>query len=844
MSYHRETFKLGIKQAICVILSFALLGSLSLQTGCSCRPKPATSPEDKKKDPLAAKDKPKPDFEAKRILLSPSDIDLPQQGIKPGHWYNASQHFKANNFDFLKGEVESFTSRPGGRPFLIEGTNFHLRLIRPAALPKGQGKNLEQTYFAPTSTGRPRISLNCNLRHAGGSVRFPSSADATARMEPHQYYLALLASNPERYTYAKTLETIKPPTAAMQSVPQADYRFTVPDTKDRVDLPSNPLAWSSISHLLWDDFDPTKLTRDQQRAIVDWVHWGGQLIVSGPDSLDNLRASFLGKLLPAMPGKIKPIPEESIAQLNGYWSHQGLAAKLNAQTDLAIDPSAPLEMIELIPQEEGDFIPQTGQLVTERRIGRGRIVLSAFRLSAREFGNWRGCDNFFNNALFRRAPRIFKEDVEGISFDWRQTGMPPRVRNELAHDGTHSERTPNESMLTTKVRYFSRDATLASNSDGGNPRDLHLDVNGYTADKQSGIGGWNDGSSCAITVNESLTESGGIEVPDASFILKALGGYLLVLVPLNWIVFRLMGRVEWAWFAVPVIAIMGTYFVVRLAQLDIGFARSRTELNIIETQPDHQRAHLSRFTSLYTSLSTSYEFGFSDKTAVALPFGSRNHAEKAAKTVTLRLGGGKTGEGESATRTRVRMQGFAVDSNNSGMVHSEQMFELGGKLSIEESSSGFQVINNTDYVIHDAAVVARIDGSIQTAWVGELPVQQKKSIQFEPFGDGIVDLPEWDESEATNDQAVDGRLRMRTLLQMAVSRNRLNDGDIRMTGWSDQEIPGLVVYPRASQATYHTVIVSNLRYGKLPPPASDVNTTHLAEIQYKKELGLTNDRTN
>ena len=815
-----------------------------MQIGCSCTPKPAVQPEDKEKDPLAAKDKPKPDFEAKRILISPSDIDSPLQGIKPGHWYSATQYFKANNFDFLKGELESFTSRPGGNPFLIEDTNFSLRLMRPAALPKGQGKNLEQTYFAPTTTGRPRISLNCNLRYAGGSIRFPSSADATNRMEPHQYYLTLLASNPERYTYARTLETIKPPSIAMVATPQADYRFTVPDTKDRVDLPSNPLAWSSISHLLWDNFDPTKLTRDQQRAIVDWIHWGGQLVVSGPDSLDSLRASFLGKLLPALPGKIKPIPERAIAELNAFWSHQELASELNARTDLTITPDSPLEMIELIPQEDGGFIPQTAELVTERRIGRGRIVLSAFRLSAREFANWRSCDNFFNNAILRRAPRVFKEDVEGISFDWRRTGMPPKTHSDVAGNDLFTERTPNESLLTTKVRYFSRDASQASSSDGQHDRDLHLDLGGYAADKQSGVGGWNDGSSCAVAVNSSLTESGGIEVPDASFILKALGGYLLVLVPLNWIIFRLMGRVEWAWFAVPVIAIMGTYFVVRMAQLDIGFARSRTELNILETQPGHQRAHLSRFTSLYTSLSTSYEFGFSDKTAMALPFGSRDHIEKTKKTVTLRFGGGKTGEGESATRTRVRMQGFAVESNNTGMVHSEQMFDMGGKLSVLETSSGYQVINNTDYAIHDAAAVTRIDGEVHTAWIGELPVQQKKAIRFERFGAGLVDLPEWDKSDATSDQSVDGELRMRSLLQMAISRNRLNENDIRMTGWTDQEISGLTIYPRASQAKYRTVIVSNLRYGKLPAPATDLNTTHLAKLQYKKELGLTDDRTN
>ena len=99
-----------------------------------------------------------------------------------------------------------------------------------------------------------------------------------------------------------------------------------------------------------------------------------------------------------------------------------------------------------------------------------------------------------------------------------------------------------------------------------------------------------------------------------------LGGYLLCLVPLNWLFFRLLRRVEWAWFAAPMIAVGGAILVVRLAQLDIGFVRSRTEIAIIEAQPELTRAHVTRYCGLYTSLTSKYALNFADSLAFALPF--------------------------------------------------------------------------------------------------------------------------------------------------------------------------------------------------------------------------------
>src|SRR5204863_9038441 len=162
-----------------------------------------------------------------------------------------------------------------------------------------------------------------------------------------------------------------------------------------------------------------------------------------------------------------------------------------------------------------------------------------------------------------------------------------------------------------------------------------------------------------------LTEAAGIEIPSADFVIKVLAIYLLVLVPLNWGVFWLLGKVEWAWIAAPLIALFGAGAVIRLAQLDIGFARSRTEVAVLEIQGGYERAHLTRYTALYSSLSSSYTLAFDDPSALALPFASGPRNEGLLSITNY--------NDVSFRRDKdTSLAGVQVSSNSTGMVHSEQ----------------------------------------------------------------------------------------------------------------------------------------------------------------------------
>ncbi len=139
-----------------------------------------------------------------------------------------------------------------------------------------------------------------------------------------------------------------------------------------------------------------------------------------------------------------------------------------------------------------------------------------------------------------------------------------------------------------------------------------------------------------------------------------MAAYLVALVPLNWLVFRTLGRVEWAWIAAPIIAIVGTWVIVQRAQLDIGFVRAHTEIGILEQQPEHPRAHLSRYTALYASLSTTYDFQSPNTTTLIAPFPANLNFQ-------MLIGQGVTGV-NFQRYDDVRLVGLPISSNSTGMV--------------------------------------------------------------------------------------------------------------------------------------------------------------------------------
>ena len=97
------------------------------------------------------------------------------------------------------------------------------------------------------------------------------------------------------------------------------YRLVLPMEHDKPALSSHPLTWTTISHTIWDGYPPDDLSLSQQQALLDWLHWGGQLIISGGagQSFSLLRESFLGPYLPAdATGETVPLTQDDLRPLS------------------------------------------------------------------------------------------------------------------------------------------------------------------------------------------------------------------------------------------------------------------------------------------------------------------------------------------------------------------------------------------------------------------------------------------------------------------------------------------------------------------------------------------------
>ena len=834
--------------------------------------------EAKKKKKKKKDEKPKADFEELRARTLPSNDPtlaqrMPDVRGKPGHWMALSVTAKANNFDF-PGELVTYAQEQATNfPLMVEDTNSRLAISRPASLPKGQSRPLPTLLYFPRRDVQGKIyALRTELRGArgGGTQKFfDFKSDSLA---DYQHLMVVLASNPASYSHLDKAHSVRMPDVAVpgdtidSEVTLQHYFVVRPNVEKAAPLPAYPLAWTTIAYVVWDDINPDVLTQEQHQALIDWIHWGGQLIISGPSSLDKLKGKPLAPYLPGESLEATKLDESAFDELNQAYS---LPDKMKRDRRIKVIADRPMVGVNLKLHPSAKAVDGTGGLVVERRVGGGRIVVTRFPLTDVRIKQWRNFDGFLNTVLLRRPAREFTNDDLGtLGVRWAASEIStmlqePRIGSTLRYFSRDIGAAP-ETIGSTSAGAASPTATTPPAAGGasaggmamsgapvyGNPPigmnpfgapydnqirqrsdtwktqpltdDWHF--LGYESSPLSGVAAWNDRGAASTNARQALAEAAGIEIPRADFVIKVLAVYLLVLVPLNWLVFWLLGRVEWAWLAAPLIAVVGAGAVIRLAQLDIGFARSRTEIAILEVQGDYDRAHLTRYTALYTSLSSTYTLGFEDQSALALPFSS---GQRETSPFEIRTSNDVLFRRDKAAA----LTGVKVSSNSTGMVHSEQMFPLQGKLAlIGDDRKGYTLKNTSDLTVRDLGLFrCTANHSIETAFVAKIESQTAVPLAFRPLQGDRVWLPEWSKSSVftTNGAPLadgqKGRVRLTRLAGLATQQLRLIPGDVRLVGWTDDALPGLDIRPAAPQNTTYTLVLAHLVRGALPPVKADTN---------------------
>lgn len=795
-----DRFAVARGSRLCLVVIVAVCGS-AICVGCSS--------ESGRQSASGSAATPPPPLSARRVISLPGPSPRGELFVKPGHWSSVWLEATANEADF-RGRLDGQWVDAAGAPLGYPPIQFRLRHDRPLILPKGQQRGVEQLMFAPNDDDDVAGPMSpdrreSRLREASGRFRLTDEDAWRSPLEvrqrltalrDHQALFVVLAAKPAAAAFLGNFDALatlhSPSLLADQDVP---YRVVYAAESNRALLPSSLLGWTTTAYVLWDGYDLANLDEARRLALVDWLHWGGVLIVGGPGTLDGPACETLRPWLPAS--------ADGVVELD--------AAALEPLAELTLDRTPPATSrswtgVRLRPTAEARVVVGTDAvpLVVERRVGRGRIVATAFRPAQRELVDWPSYAGFFSTHLMRRPPRLWRThpmDPTFVAAVWND-------RNQLFYDDQlrHGSIDPwYDPARTGGVRLLTH---------GGSQSGAQLSSFDAQPPVGPGIAAWRDDDELTAAARRALLEASGIFVPSASVVFGLIALYVFTVVPANWTVFYTLGRTEWAWAATPVLAFVFTIVVVRAAGLDLGFVRSATDVTVVELQPDYDRGQVTRYVALYNSLGTDYEIGGGDATFAALPLPATVDKKQKPVYRTYELIRRDGEDGAPATS----LVGFGVDSGSIGLVRTEQTMPLGGMLRAEQlAERRYRISNGTPWELRDVRLSGLGNGAAHV---------------IPPGGSVIVTLN--DDEPPEGDAA--GR---RATIDVEPIWSRLQPADsgdlLRLTAWSSTATPGLVVDPPPSQSRQKTIIVAHLRYAADPPPASDVNTRAAVEKSIVKQ---------
>jgi hypothetical protein len=777
------------------------------------------------------KDKARPPLEFFRSQVAPFDI-LPF--VKPNHWSTLLLEMRANHDDYA-GLLQT-------EPVPMREMPHEMLYRRDARLPKAQRMRLGMQVMLSQI---PR-ELNVELIRPEG-VRADESWKASLRiLDPHQMLVVVLTRGTnEAYSLWNRYQAFTPLSADMSDQMLSDrqryYRVVLPLEPDRPPLSPHPLTWTTISHVIWDGMSPESLTAAQQEAMLDWLHWGGQLILVGgaTPAFTILRGSFLDPYLPADPSgegvllganelegmSVEYPPPSRFGDPNDVFptpateeeAKNRFGHRYRAPEPIRPASNRPLYVAGLRPREGSSTLPldeSSGRLVgVERRVGRGRVLMLTVNPTDSALASWPGLDTFIRRVVLRRPEepvlRSYRELVQGAS--------PPLFGHLDGH-------------ALSWFRYMSRDLTTTTQGpvsreknqeDPKNqvPPDLPPNWEGrvsrrYLRDfSRISVAEWNEASSLPRLCRDELERASGITIPSSTFVLKVILAYIIALVPLNWLFCRyLLRRREWAWIVVPVLSLGFAVGVERAAAYDMGYDTACDEIDLIEVFGGYPRAHLSRFASLYSTGRVRFSIAFpGDPTALALPFDS-----------------GRSLRGEDVTTSvwqsypTPTLDDFPVQPRSLAMFRAEELATLSGSIRLERdrAEGPSRIVNDSELELRDAVLID-VNGPGPT---------QRPETHLGTIAPGTtVEVVGRRPGRSSFKEGPDPDPFLKELRTFVEDRPE-NRGEIRLVGWSPRPQGGLKLAPAVDRHRGFSVVVVHLRNG--PPPAPDGPSYHSLEVGF------------
>ena len=777
-----------------------------------------TDPESVKKK--ADKEKARPPLELFRTQVAPFDI-LPF--IKPNHWSTVGVEVRANYNDY------EGTLRTSMVP--LRGMPQELIFQRDARLVKTQITKLGMQLFLPTV---PR-DINVELTRPG-AVRSDDIWSTTIRqLEAHQMLIMFLSKDStDSYAGWNRFQALYPHGLDRADTPSLEkpryFRLVLPIESEKPPVSSHPMTWTTISHVVWDGLPADTLSPTQQQAMLDWLHWGGQLTLVGgaSPSFGLLKDSFLAPYLPAEDtGEIALLDAKALEPLSkrfqppyifstsredileeegGAFRNEPtirMMGRYRPATPITPADGRPVPFNTLIPKPGTVALPlspDSKQLLgVERRIGRGRILMLAFSPVDPAMARWKGLDTLVRRIVLRRP----EEGLAG-RIPWDGIGLPKMKFGPLPGPDLSWVRYASRDFGADKARYGSyRPFVTAPAKDAdGNPVDGSVSlVDDVEVSSSEPVAEWLDTARLPRVAVAALEEASGIKIPNSSFVLRILLAYLITVVPVNWLVCRyIFKRRELAWVIIPLVSIGFAVLVERAAAYDMGYNTASDEIDVIEIHGGYPRAHLTRFGSLYSTGRTAFKISFpKDPTALALPMAT-----------------GRALRGEDSTTATFEsfpapiLRDYLVQPRSLAMYRSEQMIDLDGAISLEVEEGKRFVRNASSLELKDATVVVLKDQSHRVeTYLGMISPGARVEI---PSNSTAVP------KNTVHPEGLDPET-MLTVLRNTYEPRPENAGQVRLAAWTATVLPGREIEPAVDRQRGYSAVLVNLESG--PPPSPD-----------------------
>ena len=116
-----------------------------------------------------------------------------------------------------------------------------------------------------------------------------------------------------------------------------------------------------------------------------------------------------------------------------------------------------------------------------------------------------------------------------------------------------------------------------------------------------------------------LEQLSGYRTPQLRVVWLAVGCFFLAAVPLNYVVFRILRRLEWAWLVMVVLAVGFALVAHSLGLSSRGLAAPRTAISVVRTREQASLARATTFVGVYSPTPGDVTLGISSPSAAAVP---------------------------------------------------------------------------------------------------------------------------------------------------------------------------------------------------------------------------------